>query len=68
MVSEDFGSKGSGYKRSSSCPAVPVSQFLSAVLVAIGVIYLIVMRKRNKPNALYEGRYCKTEKTEPEEA
>ena len=49
-------------------PGVPVSQFLSAVLVAIGVIYLIVMRKRNKPNALYEGRYCKTEKTEPKAA
>ncbi|MDL2237614.1 prolipoprotein diacylglyceryl transferase [Christensenellaceae bacterium OttesenSCG-928-K19] len=36
---------------------MPVSQFLSIVLIAIGVIYILVMRKRGKPNMVYEGRY-----------
>ncbi len=45
-------------------PGMPVSQFLSMVLIAIGVIYLLVMRKRNKPNVLYEGKYCKDFKPE----
>lgn len=36
---------------------IPISQLLSIILVAIGVIYLIVMRKRNKPNAEYVGKY-----------
>lgn len=40
-------------------PGMPVSQFLSLVLIAIGVIYILVMWKRNKPNTLYEGKYCK---------
>ncbi|MEF9988881.1 MAG: prolipoprotein diacylglyceryl transferase [Christensenellaceae bacterium] len=47
-------------------PGVPVSQFLSGVLIAVGVIYILVMRKRNKENVLYEGKYCakmKEEKT-----
>lgn len=44
---------------------LPVSQFLSLVLMAIGIVYILVMRKRNKPNVLYEGRYCKDyQKTE----
>ncbi len=38
---------------------MPVSQFLSLILVIIGIVYILVMRKRNKPDVLYEGRYCK---------
>lgn len=38
---------------------MPVSQFLSLVLIAVGLVYILVMRKRNKPNVLYEGKYCK---------
>ena len=46
-------------------PGMPVSQFLSLVLIAIGVVYILVMRKRNKPNVLYEGQYCQDyQKTE----
>ena len=40
-------------------PGMPVSQFLSLVLIAVGLVYILVMRKRNKPNVLYEGKYCK---------
>ncbi|MGI6153645.1 MAG: prolipoprotein diacylglyceryl transferase [Christensenellaceae bacterium] len=36
---------------------IPVSQFLSAIMIAIGVVYILVMRKKNLPNKLYEGRY-----------
>lgn len=38
-------------------PGMPVSQFLSIVLMAVGVVYIVVMRKRNKPNREYNGRY-----------
>ncbi len=37
---------------------LPVSQFLSLVLIVAGMVYILVMRKRGKPNAIYEGRYC----------
>lgn len=47
---------------------MPVSQFLSLVLIAIGAIYILVARKRNKPNVLYEGRYCKDYKKKETEA
>ena len=39
-------------------PGMPVSQFLSIILIAIGAVYILAMRKRNKPNVLYEGQYC----------
>ncbi|MEF9987966.1 MAG: prolipoprotein diacylglyceryl transferase [Christensenella sp.] len=38
---------------------IAVSQLLSLVLIAVGLIYILVMRKKNKANVLYEGRYCK---------
>ncbi len=38
-------------------PGMPVSQFLSILLIVVGVIYILVMRKRNIPNRVYEGRY-----------
>ncbi len=37
---------------------LPVSQFLSLVLIIAGMIYILTMRKWGKPNVLYEGRYC----------
>ncbi len=37
---------------------IPVSMLLSLILAAIGVIYLLIVRKRNQENPLYEGRYC----------
>ncbi|MEA4854481.1 MAG: prolipoprotein diacylglyceryl transferase [Christensenella sp.] len=40
-------------------PGMPVSQFLSILLVAIGVAYVLIMHKKNLPNKEYNGRYLK---------
>ena len=38
---------------------MPVSQLLSLILVIIGILYILIMHKKNKPNALYDGKYCR---------
>lgn len=37
---------------------LPVSQFLSLVIIIAGMVYILAKRKWGKPNVLYEGRYC----------
>ncbi len=39
-------------------PGMPVSQFISLIIIIVGVAYILIQRKRNVPNVLYEGRYC----------
>ncbi len=48
---------------------MPASQLLSLIMVAAGVTYILVQRKRDKPNAGYEGVYTPgwREAHEPEE-
>lgn len=56
-------------------PGMPVSQFVSMVMIAAGLVYLIVMHVKNPPNRQYDGIYCqknaeaeaKREKKEKEE-
>ena len=38
---------------------MPVSQLLSLILVIIGILYILIMHKKNKPNAFYDGKYCR---------
>ena len=38
---------------------MPVSQLLSGVMIVVGVAYILIMRKRGKPNVDYEGVYLK---------
>ncbi|HBU12803.1 MAG TPA: prolipoprotein diacylglyceryl transferase [Clostridiales bacterium] len=40
-----------------SAGELPISQILSVALIAIGVLYIVIMRRKNQPNAVYEGRY-----------
>ena len=39
-------------------PGMPVSQFLSILLIAGGVGYILWQRRRNRPNPVYDGIYC----------
>lgn len=42
-------------------PGMPVSQFLSILLIAGGIAYILIQRKLNRPNPEYSGMYCISE-------
>lgn len=39
-------------------PGMPVSQFVSLLMIVGGTAYILIMRKRGRPNPVYEGPYC----------
>lgn len=39
-------------------PGMPVSQFVSLMMIAAGTAYILIMRRRGRPNPVYEGMYC----------
>lgn len=45
-------------------PGIRVSQVLSLALIIGGVCYILIRRKMKKPNAIYEGPYCRNFKKE----
>lgn len=45
-------------------PGMPVSQFVSLLMIAGGTVYILYQRRRNRPNPVYEGMYCLSPRTE----
>lgn len=45
-------------------PGMPVSQFVSLLMIAGGIAYILIQRKLNRPNPVYTGMYCIPENKE----